>query len=85
MKIGRIKQLSVILVILALVIGLISPVYGAGLVLDETEADTYEGTDAYAGDFDLQEFPAIRISNTGTGSLRKALSRPTKKPTKKCC
>ena len=55
MKIGRIKQLSVILVILTLVIGLISPVYGAGLVLDETEADTYEGTDAYAGDLDPQE------------------------------
>ncbi len=55
MKRGRIRQVSVLLVVLALVIGLISPVYGAGLVLDETEADTYEGTDAYAGDLDWQE------------------------------
>ena len=55
MKKGKIRQISVLLVVLALVIGLISPVYGAGLVLDETEADTYEGTDAYAGDLDLQE------------------------------
>ena len=55
MKKRRIKQLSIFLVVLALVIGLISPVYGAGLVLDETETDTYEGTDAYAGDLDLQE------------------------------
>ncbi|MBQ3406525.1 MAG: TPM domain-containing protein, partial [Lachnospiraceae bacterium] len=55
MKKGKIKQISVILVMLALVIGLISPVYGAGLVLDETETDTYEGTDAYAGDLDVQE------------------------------
>ena len=50
MKTRRIRQISVFLVVLALVIGLISPVYGAGLVLDETETDTYEGTDAYAGD-----------------------------------
>ncbi|MBR3169736.1 MAG: TPM domain-containing protein [Lachnospiraceae bacterium] len=55
MKTRRIRQISVFLVVLALVIGLISPVYGAGLVLDETETDTYEGTDAYAGDLDLQE------------------------------
>ena len=40
MKKRRIKQLSIFLVVLALVIGLISPVYGAGLVLDETETDT---------------------------------------------
>jgi uncharacterized protein len=55
MKTRRIRQISVFLVVLALVIGLISPVYGAGLVLDETETDAYEGTDAYAGDLDLQE------------------------------
>ena len=63
MKTVRIKQLSVLLVVLALVIGLISPVYGAGLVLDETETDTYEGTDAYAGDLDLPEDTEEDISD----------------------
>ena len=55
MKNRRIVKLSVLLVVFALVLGLVVPVHGAGLVLDETETDTYEGTDAYAGDLDLPE------------------------------